>query len=342
VIEVELQCDTLPFAGFETNKVKPTPDTATSILMELIKRKIVGGFRGAKHYPKAVDNSKMSDATTSDDCNYINPDFVRLALQTFLPVLAHVSYLDDWEHREAAQAWFQAVDIFDSYSCKSFDEWFCFQNEAIEKFLSVTSLSSSKEAIVTAYFNLLCLFHKYPWDDGNSRAVQDYKMIHRLIYLLSTKSLFLPSIVEAKKIAAGGVVILKEKVCFDQPNYALLADMGEYYQNEKSVIESWIKQRLSEKKYQENVKIQDGFLVRSPILVEFSADGFVDGVLINLLRIVLEAFEQRNDYFSLGQVYIGVCHYCGQIMVRSSNKQRFCSEKTKRCRQHYSAIIQGN
>lgn len=325
-------CIKLPFAGYSQNKVKPATNFSTALLIEMINVGVIGGDLGR-------------------DClkrDFIpDPDNVRNRLLVFLPILSNYYFFNDWTKSPLFKPWKHAIAYFQNFiKDHSIQSWNSHFSQASNVFFNeVPDIDGhNKTDVFQVFFSLLFLLYLHKWED--SEVLNDFKMLHRLLYHLSANCLFIPSIEQAKEIEEKSAVtdltklindekgtgsLLKGHIFFDD-EFLLFKDR---FENDAEELEAWVNKKMLEDKSQHKALLLWGNLDIVPKIAAIYLEGFVNDIIISLLNVILDSYRHETAYLSLGQLNIGICNYCGKLIVRSILKQRFCADNSNKCQKSY-------
>jgi hypothetical protein len=235
--------------------------------------------------------------------------------------------------------WKEAIDISETYQFASYDEWVnnC-NDEAIAKLQKMDKESMFSKGALYNFFMQIVLF-KTSWMENKFRTIQEVKLIHRLMYLLLTNSIIQPTIKEAQVPACGDELTLFGKLSFKMPSVFKFENQEEIFNEEMKVLTKWVNKRFYANPRIDEVTHSKGVFSCRPSVRNIRADEWTKLATISFLRFVVESFNQTEGFLSLGQIYLGICCYCGEIFVRSKVTQNFCSHNSKNCRQKHRKIV---
>jgi hypothetical protein len=146
----------------------------------------------------------------------------------------------------------------------------------------------------------------------------------------------MPSKKEAKKQSQEGYVKLSGWLIVNSKPLENLIYDPDFREKKVAELQRWINSTISERKMEEEVSLNRGFLKKKPLLKEVSVDKFSRKLSASLLRILLDSFNCEDGFYSNGQLYIGLCHFCGKIFVKNKITQKFCPNNTPDCRKKFN------
>lgn len=215
-----------------------------------------------------------------------------------------------------------------------------FQLKVMDSVVSELSDIFNREAIVVddktlkLLVNLTIMFN-YDFENryAYSYAVQELETLHKIMYLMSAKTLTLanPQYPQTDNHTRE----CKAELHFEKPDYKqILKEFNELERNDNNQskefekINLWVKEK--EKIFLYNYDFtQNGFIEyigqKSKCVSKYP---IIDYIIDKILRLIKTVYTRSEfgmpDFLSAGEYYISVCHYCGGIFYRKRPNARFC------------------
>lgn len=163
--------------------------------------------------------------------------------------------------------------------------------------------------------------------DNYYKIIEYYNKIHSIMYIMAVPSL----VILDEQSYPGG----KFELNFMTPDYKRLIEDPEFYNKAVKNLNAWLDKTLGQLKHKGRV----GFHIYSrfakcntPIPGILNNDYLDNGgnpiefILKKLLKLVLAVYHMDfiEETMTVGQRYIGVCHFCGGLFYRKDPARFFC------------------